>query len=123
MRITMAGLAVIAALVCAPAFAQESKGEISANAGWTFSDGVTGNSVLAADGNIYNEIGPKDSFSWGLTAGYFVSEHWEVEFLYDQQMSKLEVKGAHTKTAQAKTSTVITNPLENPTRWATAPTT
>src|SRR5262245_51998788 len=96
MTIRMAGLAVIAALVCAPAFAQETKGEISGNAGWTFSDGVTGASVLAADGNIYNEIGPKDSFSWGLTAGYFFTEHWELEFLYDQQKSKLEVKGTAT---------------------------
>ena len=98
MTIRMSGLAVIAALVCAPAAAQEYRGEISGNAGWTFSDGVTGQSVLAADGNIYNEIGPKDSFSWGLTAGYFFTEHWEFEFLFDQQMSELEVKGTATTT-------------------------
>jgi outer membrane protein W len=92
----MAGLAVAAALLCAPAAAQETKGEISGNLGWTFSDGVTGASFLAGDGNIYNEIGPKDSFSWGLTAGYFFSEHWQFEFQFDQQVSKLEAKGTAT---------------------------
>jgi outer membrane protein W len=92
----MAGLAVAAALVCVPAAAQDMKGEISGFAGWTLSDGVTGGPLLAGDGAIYDEIGPKDSFSWGLTAGYFFNENWQFEFLYNQQSSTLEISGTRT---------------------------
>ena len=92
-----AGWALAAILVAAPSRAQDSKVEISGLAGWTLSDGVSGASILAADGNIYNEIGPKDSFSWGLTIGYVLNENYTLEFMYDQQVSKLEVQGTATR--------------------------
>jgi outer membrane protein W len=95
MTMKTAGWTLAAALVCAPASAQYSKVEISGLAGWTLSDGVSGNSVLAGDGNIYNEIGPKDSFNWGLTIGYNFTENYALEFQFDQQDSKLEVKGTN----------------------------
>lgn len=92
-----AGWALAAILVAAPAWAQDSKVEISGLAGWTLSDGVSGQSVLAADGNIYNEIGPKDSFNWGLTIAYNLTENYALEFMYDQQLSQLEVSGTATR--------------------------
>ena len=57
----------IALFVCAllpamavPAAAQ-ARVEVSGFVGWAFSDGVSGNAVLAADGNIYDRIDPQDS--------------------------------------------------------------
>src|SRR5262245_1003442 len=95
----MTAVAVLGALVSVAgvAQAQDHKGEISGNVGWTFSDGVTGNGILAGDGNVYNEINPKDSFSWGLTLGFFFTENSELEFIYDQQQSTLEAKGTTTR--------------------------
>jgi hypothetical protein len=91
-------LAALGALLSAPGWAQDQRLEISGNAGWTFSDGVTGNGVVApGDGNVYNSIDPKDSFSWGFTAGYHFTENWELEFQYDQQQSKLEANGTATR--------------------------
>jgi outer membrane protein W len=91
------GVAVAAVLVTAPAWAQhEGKVEASVNAGWTFSDGVGGANVILADGNAYDSIGPKDSFSWGLTLGYNFTPNWGLEFIYDQQESKLEIGGTNT---------------------------
>jgi outer membrane protein W len=92
----LASVGFLAVLAVAPASAQDTRGEISGSAGWTFSDGVTGAGIRAADGNAYNSIAPKDAFSWSLTAGFFFSPNLEVEFLYDQQKSKLEVGGTQT---------------------------
>ena len=63
-------LVALAAMMSAtPAMAQEKRVEASVLLGWTFSDGVSGNSIPAGDGNIYNRIDPKDSFKWGLDVG------------------------------------------------------
>jgi hypothetical protein len=76
----------------APAAAQRV--EISGIFGWSLSDGVTFEDVLAQDGNLYNEVDLKDSFSWGFSVGVLTSEQVEVGFLFNQQMSELQVKGA-----------------------------
>jgi opacity protein-like surface antigen len=75
-----------------PAVAQV-KGEVGIFAGWTFADGVSGNSFLAQDGNIYNRLDPKDSFGWGIDFGVLVGEGAEVGFIYGNQPSKLVAGG------------------------------
>ena len=96
MTIRSAAWALAAVMVAAPSWAQDHRIEVSGLAGWTFSDGVTGDGVLAADGNVYNEIGPKDSFNWGLTIAYNFTDNYALEFMYDQQLSTLEVAGTRT---------------------------
>jgi outer membrane protein W len=90
----MTAFVAVGLLVGTAAWAEDPRIEISGLAGWTLSDGVSGDPTLAADGRVYNRIDPKDSFSWGLTAGYFFTENWELEFQYDQQPSKLVFGGA-----------------------------
>ena len=74
-----------------PASAQSPKVEISAIFGWTLSDGVSGDAILAQDGNLYNRIDPKDSLNWGLSVAVPLPENYEVGFLYGKQMSTLEI--------------------------------
>ena len=92
--VAVAGLLVLAGSV--PAFAQDSKVEVSATIGWAFSDGVSADTpVLAPDGNIYDRVDPKDSFLWGLTGGVNVTENAEVGFMWTQQMSSLLLGGTN----------------------------
>jgi len=70
--------------------------EASGRLGWTFSDGVSGTPVVAADGNTYNRVEPADSVSWGFTLGVFVTRRIEIEFLFDRQASTLRVGGTNT---------------------------
>jgi OprF membrane domain len=86
--------AALVMLTAGPALAQRV--EVGAIVGWTFSDGVSGDPVLALDGNIYDHIDLKDSFSWGFNVGALVTEQAEVGFLYGQQMSVLEAGGTRT---------------------------
>jgi len=90
-------LASIVTLATATAWAQEPRVEVSATAGWTFSDGVSGEAFRAPDGNLYDRIDPKDSFSWGAQIGFLVSENVEVGFLFNQQQSKLVLGGQATR--------------------------
>ena len=73
----MCQVALIVLAAAAPAFAQP-RVELSGIIGWTFSDGVTGQAVLAGDGNIYDEIDVADSFSWGFGIGVLATENAEV---------------------------------------------
>jgi opacity protein-like surface antigen len=75
------------------AWAQEPKVEIGGTLGWTFSDGVSGDSVTVPGVGSFNAIDPKDSFSWGLRVGVFVTEHAEVGFLFNEQSTSVEVSG------------------------------
>jgi hypothetical protein len=59
-------------LAAAPPRHRDPRIEIGGSAGWTFSDGVTFSGVIAGDGNVYNSIEPKDSFSY-TSGGYFVN--------------------------------------------------
>ena len=79
-------------LAATSAQAQSSKFEISANAGYTFSDGVSGATVETDEGT-FNRLDPADSFSWGLRFGYMLSENSEVGFLFDTQPTQLEAGG------------------------------
>ena len=80
-----------------PAFAQSKKVEVSVLGGWTLADGVSGDTVAGGDGNLYNRIDPKDSFNWGLMAGVNASDTVEVGFLFNQQMTTLEIGGTTSK--------------------------
>ena len=91
-------MAAAATILAAPSvFAQEHRGEVGVNLGWTFSDGVDGQGVRALDGNIYDRVDPKDSFKWGLNGGVYVGPNAEVGFMFSQQLSKLELGGTSTK--------------------------
>ena len=68
-------LASFAALAAPAAWAQDHRVEIGAQAGWTLSDGVEGDAILAGDGNRYNSIEPKDAFSYSIDLGFFVNEN------------------------------------------------
>src|SRR6187401_2779901 len=83
---------VLAATVAAPAAAQ-TRVEAGAMFGWTFSDGVSGDGRLAPDGNIYDRVDPKDSFSWNLRVGVVTEGNVEFGFLYGRQESKMIISG------------------------------
>jgi len=85
-------VALAIGLTGSAAQAQSSKFEISATAGWTFSDGVSGATVETDEGT-FNRLDPADSFSWGLRFGYMLSENSEIGFLFDTQPTQLEAGG------------------------------
>ena len=70
--------------------------EVSGRVGWTFSDGVGGNGILASDGNVYNSLDPADSLSWGFTFGAFMTPRAELEFLFGRQQTTLQANGTNT---------------------------
>lgn len=76
--------------------AQQAKVELSATAGWTFSDGVSGAAVTVPDVGTFNRVDPMDAFSWGLRAGYLLSRNSEVGFLFNLQSTELEASGTTT---------------------------
>jgi opacity protein-like surface antigen len=78
--------------MAAPAAAQ-ARVEVSGFVGWAFSDGVSGNAVLAPDGNIYDRLDPEDSVLYGFSAGFLVTPQVEVGFLYSTQPTKLILGG------------------------------
>ena len=92
----MAWIAPLALLVAVPAQAQDPRVEFQGWVGYTFSDGVSGDSIMAGDGNVYNRVDPKNSSSDGLSLGFFVTENAEVGFLWDRQDTILEAKGSTT---------------------------
>lgn len=87
--LVMAVLAVFASASQAAA----QRVEVSGLFGWTLSDGVDGDGVLAGDGNIYDEVDVKDSVSWGFDVGFNATDNIQVGFLFNQQMSAMVLKG------------------------------
>jgi opacity protein-like surface antigen len=81
--------AILVAAAAAMASAQEPRVELSATAGWTFSDGVSGS---AAD-NSAVRVDPKDAFSWGLRLGFMASPNVEVGGLFNMQKTDLVATG------------------------------
>jgi hypothetical protein len=86
------------ALVGSGARAQDARVELSGTAGWTFSDGVSGNGVTVPGVGVFDRVDPKDAFSWGLRLGILMTDNVEVGFLFDQQATDLEVGGTSTFT-------------------------
>jgi outer membrane protein W len=92
------GMAALFGLTAATAArAQDYRVEIGGSAGWTFSDGVTFEGVLAGDGNVYGGVDLKDSFSYNLNLGFFVNPMVEIGFLFAQQKSTLSLTGTATR--------------------------
>ncbi len=92
-----ASVMAIVVLTAAKAAAQDPRVEISATAGWTFSNGVTADSSVIVPGvGTFNSIDPKDAFSWGLRLGFFATENHEIGFLFNQQATELELRGTTT---------------------------
>jgi hypothetical protein len=90
-------LAVIA-VSASTSWAQSPRVEISGTAGWTFSDGVSGQAVDVPGVGVFNRIDPKDAFSWGARFGYNLSDNMEIGFLFDQQATDLDIGGTTTVT-------------------------
>jgi hypothetical protein len=103
-------LAVFAGvLLVAPLSAQDKHVEISFLAGWTFSDGVDGGgTIFVTPYGSFDRVDPKDSFKWGLTAGFLVTENAEIGFQYGSQKTKLEISGPLTDTVDGPDMTVST---------------
>ena len=78
----------------APALAQ-SRVEVSGFYGWAFTDGVSGNSIIAGDGNVYDRVDPKDGQVYGFSVGVLATGNAEVGFIYSRQMSTLLLGGTN----------------------------
>ncbi len=81
--------AAVLALAAGTATAQEPRVELSATAGWTFSDGVNVGSIDESP----IQVGPKDAFSWGARLGFNLSPNAEIGFLFASQATDLEATG------------------------------
>ena len=96
----MKSIALSAALVvlaAAAAQAQDPRGEAGLNLGYTGSNGITSNDVApSGSAVVFAEVRPKSAFSWGLDAGYFVNDRFQVGVLFAQQESTLQVTGPET---------------------------
>ena len=88
-------VALATVVMASPALAQEKRVEVSVLVGWTFADGVDGQSVPTPSG-IFDRVDPKDSFKWGLGFGVLATENAEVGFLFGQQMTTLQAGGTST---------------------------
>src|SRR4030042_310525 len=82
-------MVALTVLAGSAAWAQDPRVEISGTAGWTFSDGVGGETAVSVPGvGVFDSIGPKDAFSWGARLGFNVTPNVEVGFLFNQQSTK-----------------------------------
>ena len=88
----IAALAVIALAMAAPGFSQDQRVEINPFFGYSFSDGVTID-PLVAGGEVWDTVDVKDGYSFGFHAGVFVTENAEVGFLWSRQDSTLAGDG------------------------------
>ena len=86
--------AMLVALGAATARAQDSRVELSATAGWTFSDGVNVGTIDESP----IQVGPKDAFSWGARLGFNVTPNAEIGFLFASQSTDLEATGILNRT-------------------------
>jgi opacity protein-like surface antigen len=70
--------------------AQEKRIEISATAGYTFSNTIPADEKLFGDGSrIIDEVGPKSGYSWGFQGDYSITNRIAVGALWNRQQSRL----------------------------------
>jgi hypothetical protein len=83
----------VTGVLSTPAFAQESRVEVSGMFGYTLSEGVSFTGTPVA-GSIYDRVDPAGGVSMNFTFGVYATEQSEVEFLWSHQASTLEITGA-----------------------------
>ena len=84
---------LLAAFLATSASAQDPRVEISGTAGWTFSDGVSGEARTVPGVGTFDRVDPKDAFSWGARIGFNATPNVEVGFLFNQQSTQYEARG------------------------------
>jgi opacity protein-like surface antigen len=90
---TLFALCLFLSLITGVTSAQEKRIEISASAGYTFSNTIPVGEVLYGDGlRIINEVGPKSGFSWGFQGDYALKDRISVGFLWQRQQSRLRLE-------------------------------
>jgi opacity protein-like surface antigen len=89
-------LVAAATLVGPSAWAQDPRVEIGGTAGWTFSDGVSGDARIIPTVGTFDRVDPKDAFSWGVRLGYMANPNVEIGALFSQQSTTLELSGSST---------------------------
>ncbi|MFO7693001.1 MAG: outer membrane beta-barrel protein [Vicinamibacterales bacterium] len=86
------------AVLSSTAWAQSPKVEFTGLIGWSLSDGVSGDPVIALDGNVYDRVDPKDSMNFGFSLGFFLTPSAELGFLWRRQATELEIAGTSVRT-------------------------
>jgi hypothetical protein len=95
--------AIMVALAAVTATAQDKRVELSATAGYVFSDGVTGTGVKVANLGTFTKIDPLNAASYGARIGFLTSDNNEIGFLFSQQSTELDLGGtASLKIADVK---------------------
>jgi hypothetical protein len=94
-RIVVSAALVVLA-TAGSASAQSSKVEVGVVFGGTLADGVSGDNVVAANGNVYNSLEQANSFSWGFNVGVLPNENLEVGFNYGNAGTTLQASGTTT---------------------------
>jgi hypothetical protein len=74
-------------------WAQEGRVELSGTAGWTFSDGVSGDARTVPGVGSFNRADPKDAFSWSARIAFLATENVEVGGLFAMQPTSIELGG------------------------------
>jgi len=93
--IVSAALMIVAGAT--PALAQQ-RFAISGWGGYSFSDGVDGQSVVAGNGQLYDRVDPKDGGIFGFNIGFLTPANGEVGFMYSYQFSALVFGGPTAET-------------------------
>jgi len=64
--------------------------EIAFETGYTASEGIATSSARVIGGQVYNDLDVKSGGNFGFTAGVFLTENAEVEFLWNRQFSQFD---------------------------------
>jgi len=83
---------LLACLVATPALAQQRRGDVGVFFGWTFSEGVEVDPDVAEG---VHKVSPTSGMSYGFDINAFVTEQLTVGFLFNQQLSDLEIGGVN----------------------------
>ena len=76
-----------------PALVHAQKAEVSVFGGYTASEGIHASEDRIITAVTYNQLDITSGGSWGLTAGYYITPAFELEFLYNNQFSSFQAKG------------------------------